>query len=48
MNLAGAAVALKLVEHIDDLEQEVKALTEEVNDLRVKVKDSPQPTMSDS
>ena len=37
MNLAGAAVALKLVEHIDELEREVKALTQEVNDLRAKV-----------
>ena len=34
MNLAGAEVALKLVERIEELEKEVQQLTEETNRLR--------------
>ena len=38
MNLAGAEVALKLVERIDELEREVKELTDEMSRIRLRLK----------
>ena len=38
MNLAGAEVALKLVERIEDLEGQVQSLTEQVNQLRSRTR----------
>ena len=38
MNLAGAEVALKLVERIDELERDLKELTDELSRLRLKVR----------
>ena len=41
MNLAGAAVALKLVERIDQLEHEVEMLSEEVSGLHSQLRGKP-------
>ena len=48
MNLAGAEVALKLVERIDELEREVKELTEEMSRLQLHLKDQTQGSRVDS
>ena len=41
MNLAGAEVALKLVERIDQLEHEVEMLSEEVSGLHSQLRGKP-------
>ena len=38
MNLAGAEVALKLVERIDQLEQEIETLSQEVSGLHLELR----------
>ena len=38
MNLAGAEVALKLVERIDQLEHEVETLSQEVSGLHLELR----------
>ena len=48
MNLAGAEVALKLVERIDELEREVQGLTEENSHLRQQFKRQAQRAKADS
>ena len=42
MNLAGAEVALKLVERIDQLEREVRGMSDEISRLRLQLKDPVQ------
>ena len=42
MNLAGAEVALKLVERIEELEAEVQQLTDQVNRLRSHLQATPR------
>ena len=42
MNLAGAEVALKLVERIDQLEREVRGMSDEISRLRLQLKDQVQ------
>ena len=48
LNLAGAEVALKLVERIDELEREVKELTEEMSRLQLRLKTRTQGAKADS
>ena len=48
MNLAGAEVALKLVERIDELEKEVRKLTDEMARLQVQLKTKTQGAKVDS
>ncbi len=48
MNLAGAEVALKLVERIDELEKEVKELTDGLSRLQLQLKDQTRGAKVDS
>ena len=48
MNLAGAEVALKLVERIDELEQQAKELTDEIFRLQLQLKGKVQGAKIDS
>ena len=48
MNLAGAEVALKLVERIDELEQQTKELTDEIFRLQLQLKGKVQGANIDS